>query len=304
MTKINNNMLYSTKNPQTINSKTPNKNRFARFICRINTALEPFWKLFKSPIKNRKRELNLENNIVFIKEYFSINNKYKKEIIHDEKSTSIILRTKIAGFKPNKDDSYTSTHLGHIYESNEFTFDKELSDKFNKDFNRMNIYLHTPYRQENSVEIKDAKFLSAKFGLKNAQLISQIAHQGFLAEPTILLHQINKNEHYNIGVRATQESKNNSSIESMRTNFTIKETENGSCIITANKNFEYINTGDEFGSPLPDLSISVERKTHLNKKNKNETKSNNYKNIFKLTNNKKDELKIKITKNNIENIEQ
>ncbi|HDN2510532.1 TPA: hypothetical protein P1K35_000674 [Providencia rettgeri] len=296
MTKINKNVPYSTENLPTIDSKTSNQNSFIRFASRINNVLESFWHLFKPSIKNKKCELNIENNIAFIEKYFSISSKYKKEIIHDETSTSIILRKKIERFKPNKDDCCTSIHLGHFHECEGFTFDRDLSDKFNKDFNRMNVYLHTPYRQENSVKIKDARVLSAKFGLKNAQLISQIAHQGFLADPTFFLHQINKNEHYNIGRKAIQNSKDNNSTEDMRTTFIIKETKNGDCIIAANKNFEYINTSDDFGSALPGLSMSIERKTYLTKSNEGILKLKNHSGISKLINDNKDEIKITIKK--------
>lgn len=302
MTKINQNIPYSTENLPSIESKISNKNSFSNFVCRINNVLESFCNLFKSPIKNRKSELNIKNNIAFIKKNFSINNKYKKEIIHDEKSTAIILRKKIERFKPNTNDSCTSTHLGRTHECNGYTFDRNLSDKFNKDFNRTNTHLHTPYRQENSVKIKDARVLTAKFGLKNAQLISQIAHQGFLADPTILLQKINKNEHYYIGEGDIQKSKNNSSIEDMKTTFSIKETKNGNCIITANKTFEYINTSEDFGSALPGLSISIERKTYLTKDNENHLKLNNHKGIFNFIDDKKDDFKITIKKNNMEEL--
>ncbi|MBC8652527.1 hypothetical protein GQR86_03135 [Providencia vermicola] len=60
----------------------------------------------------------------------------------------------------------------------------------------MNVYLHTPYRQENTVNIKDARVLTAKFGSENAQIISQITHQGFLADPLTRLHKINKDDNY------------------------------------------------------------------------------------------------------------
>lgn len=67
MTKINQNIPYSTENLPSIESKISNKNSFSNFVCRINNALESFCNLFKSPIKNRKSELNIKNNIAFIK---------------------------------------------------------------------------------------------------------------------------------------------------------------------------------------------------------------------------------------------
>lgn len=302
MTKINQNIPYSTENRPSIESKISNKNSFSNFVCRINNALESFYNLFKSPIKNRKSELNIKNNIAFIKKNFSINNKYKKEIIHDDKSTSIILRKKIERFKPSNDERHTSAYPDLTYECNGYTFDRNLAAQFNLDLNRMNLYLHTPYRQKNSVKIKDARVLTAKFGLKNAQIISQIAHQGFLADPTIFLQQINKNQNYYIGGVDLQKYKNNNSIEDMETSFSIKETKNGNCIITANKTFEYINTSEDFGSALPGLSISIERKTYLTKENENHLKLNNHKGIFNFIDDKKDDFKITIKKNNMERL--
>nr|ELR5212400.1 hypothetical protein [Providencia rettgeri] len=298
MTKITKNIVYSPENTHCIKNNSSNKKSLPSSINRIKIALGSILESFRSSIINkRKQTLNNESKMLFLKQYFQTPSKYKKEIIHDKNSTSIILKTKIERFTPNSDDKTTSTALGHILESDGFTFDRELSDKFNKDFNRMNVYLHTPYRQENTVNIKDARVLTAKFGSKNAQIISQITHQGFLADPLIRLHKINKDDNYIIGNNAIDTIQNDESIDDMRTSFTIKETENGDCTITANKNFRYINIATSFGRELPNLLISVERKTYLTKRDDGTLElMNNNNGVLKHINDNKDKLKITIIK--------
>ncbi|MBX6999531.1 hypothetical protein [Providencia rettgeri] len=298
MTKITKNIVYSPENTHCIKNNSSNKKSLPSSIHRIKIALESILESFRlSIINKRKQTLNNKSKIISLKQYFKNLSKYKKEIIHDKNSNSIILKTKIERFTPNSDDKTTSTALGHILESDGFTFDRELSDKFNKDFNRMNVYLHTPYRQENTVNIKDARVLTAKFGSENAQIISQITHQGFLADPLTRLHKINKDDNYIIGNNAIDTIQNDESIDDMRTSFTIKETENGDCIITANKKFKYINVTTSFGRELPNLLISVERKTYLTKRDDGTLELMNNNNVvLKHINDNKDKLKITIIK--------
>lgn len=287
MTRIT---IPPAENAHTMNDNIHSKKSFANSIRRIGITLESLWKILKYPIQKTRNLLNKISNVKFIEKFLVSPHDYKKTIHYDKNYTSITLKNRIKKFIPNEGDKIT----GKVPTSTDFTFDSNLSNQFNQDFNRANYYFHTTYRQKNSIRIKDSRYITAKFGVKNAQLISQVAHQGFLADPIFFLHKMNKNESYAIGNKIVPEHLNDASTEDIRTNFIIEETKDGNCIVTANSNFEYINIHEEFGNVLPGLSISIKRRTFLTKSDKG---------TFQLKNNK-DDFKITIKKNNMENIEQ
>ena len=175
-------------------------------------------------------------------------------------------------YLPSKADIKASEDLQAKNSVTEHIHDTNLCHQFNIDFHRVQYYLHTPYRQENKQKIKDSRFLSAKFGLENAQFISQVSHQGLLNEIAMEFNLFNiKNELSLCNNRSTH--------------FIVTETQQGNCIITASSKMEVINI--KTSEIIKGVTVSITRKTFFIKGKDG---------LFLENHDKKDQLAFVITK--------
>lgn len=180
--------------PKTVNKHIHSSNLFTHSISDIQNSKELFWHKFTSLISKITFSLNRNAEKTFINKYFKLPFSYKKTISHNKNETSITLTKEYEKYIPSHSDLNTSEDLQDKNSVAELTDISYLSCQFNKDFPRIKVYLHTPYREENKEEIKDPQFLAAKFGRENAIFISQIAHQGLLNEAGIEFSSLNKKE--------------------------------------------------------------------------------------------------------------
>nr|WP_307773223.1 hypothetical protein [Providencia stuartii] len=268
--------------PVTYSNPAINSNRLKKTVCgstsfissinNIKNNNNSIWKKLVSFINRIRFTSDRKANIKFIERHFKLPDSYKKEIFHDQNTTSIMIKKEYKKYLPSKADIKASEDLHAKNSVTEHIHDTNLCHQFNIDFHRVQYYLHTPYRQENKQKIKDSRFLSAKFGLENAQFISQVSHQGLLNEIAMEFNLFNiKNELSLCNNRSTH--------------FIVTETQQGNCIITAKSEMEAINI--KTSKIIKGVTVSITRKTFFIKGKDG---------LFLENHDKKDQLAFVITK--------
>lgn len=237
-----------------LNTHIRGSGSFINSISRIQNNNKSIWKKLASLINKIRFFSDRKYNVKFIENYFKFPESYTKNIFHYKDTTSITLGKKYEKYIPSENDIKTNEKLPPENKKNGFIYDTNLSYQFNLDLHRMDYFLYTPYRQQEPKELTDAKLLTAEFGRRNAQFISQFAHQGFIADPLILLQPLIKNNDYVIGGNMMDNEEN-----IKRPLIMIEKTTQGDCIITAKKTIRLIKR--ENGEILEEVTVSIIRKT-------------------------------------------
>ncbi|MDV5226646.1 hypothetical protein RZ760_011990 [Providencia rettgeri] len=266
--------------PKTANKHTHSSYPFINSINNIQNSKESFWNKFTSLISKIIFLFNRNTEKIFINKHFKLPFSYNKSIFHNENETLITLTKKYDKYIPFENDIKTSESLHPENQENGFIYDSKLSKQFNLDLHRMDYFLYTPYRQPEPKKLIDAKLLTAEFGRRNAQLISQLAHQAFIADPLISLQPLIKDDNY---VISNSMMDNEQSIK--RPVIFIEKTLQGHCIVTAKKTIRLIKKED--GEILEGMTVSIIRKTFFIKGKDG---------LFLENHDKKDQLVFVITK--------
>ncbi|HEF8773752.1 hypothetical protein AB7179_06775 [Providencia manganoxydans] len=267
-------------NPNRLKKPVCGSTSFINSINSIQNNNNSIWKKLVSFINRIRFTSDRKANIKFIERHFKLPDLYKKEIFHDKNTTSIMIKKEYEKFIPSENEIKTGEDLDLKNQKNGFIYDSKLSKQFNLDLHRMDYFLYTPYRQPEPYKLVDAKLLTAEFGRRNAQFISQFAHQGFTADPLIALQPLIKDDNY---VISNSMMDNEQSIK--RPLIFIEKTMQGHCIVTAKKTIRLIKKED--GEILKGMTVSIIRKTFFIKGKDG---------LFLENHDKKDQLLFVITK--------
>lgn len=266
--------------PSKSNTHIHGSDSFIDSISHIKNDNKSIWKKLASLFNKIRFFSERKSNVRFIENNFNLTDSHNKNILHYKDTTSITLEKEYEKYIPSANDIKISKDLHSEEQENKVVCDPKLPIQFNKDFHRMDYFLYVPYRQQKPKKLTDATHLTAEFGRRNAQSISQFAHQGFIADPTVSLQSLIKDNNYVI-----DSNKRDNEEIIKRPLIIIEKTTQGDCIVTAKKTVRLIKYED--GEILEGVTISIIRKTFFIKGKDG---------LFLKDHDKKDQLAFVITK--------
>ncbi|MTC58757.1 hypothetical protein GKR50_01840 [Providencia rustigianii] len=216
-------------------------------IKKINQTNDSFFNKFCQLFKNNTAQSVTQNSAnTFLKQTFSI----------PENAHMISASEQITYCWNESLDSYIPNAADQKIDTNNHGYTGKLPAQFIKDFNRMNYSMTflgndmPEFSNEFSQEDR-LQFFAEFVTLPHAEKLCQIAHQGHLAEPYILLTLKNKNFDFII-----PQSKENDKLK-----VNIEKTEDKKYIITSSNEYYLKQIQPEI--ILDKTILFTERKTHL-----------------------------------------